>query len=96
MATRTGHAHPTTRTYWLVALVLAVITAVEIAVPYLAALDPIRVPLLLLLGGAKFSIVVAVFMHLKYDLKSYRFYFAIGLAGTLVVFAVVLASFQAF
>ena len=37
-----------------------------------------------------FVIVAAVFMHLRYDLRSYRFYFTIGLAGALVVFAVVM------
>ena len=40
-------------------------------------------------------VVAAVFMHLKYDLKSYRFYFTIGIAGAIAVFAVVLATFHA-
>ncbi len=95
MATAT-HAHPTAKTYWLIALFLGVVTAVEVAVPYIDALDPIRAVLLILLGSAKFAVVVAVFMHLRYDLKAYRFYFLIGLAGAIVVFAVVLASFRAF
>jgi cytochrome c oxidase subunit IV len=56
----------------------------------------VRGLVLVAFGVAKFVIVVAVFMHLKYDLKSYRFYFSIGIAGTLAVFAVVLAMFRAF
>lgn len=90
-----AHTHPTPKTYWLTAVVLAVVTAVEIGIVYVSALDSVRGLLLILLGAAKFVIVAAVFMHLRYDLRSYRFYFTIGLAGALVVFAVVLATFQA-
>jgi cytochrome c oxidase subunit 4 len=90
------HAHPKPKTYWLTALFLAVITAVEIGIVYVAALDSVRALLLIAFGVAKFVIVVAVFMHLKYDLKSYRFYFTIGIVGTLAVFGVVLAMFRAF
>jgi len=94
--TAATHSHPTPKTYWLIALALGIITALEVSTPYISALDPIRAVLLILLGSAKFAIVVAVFMHLKYDLTTYRFYFLIGLAGAIVVFAVVLASFRAF
>ena len=90
-----SHAHPTPKTYWLIALALAVATAFEIAVPYVDALDPVRAPLLIAFGIAKFVTVVAVFMHLKYDLKGYRYLFAIGVVGALVVFGVVLVVFQA-
>jgi caa(3)-type oxidase subunit IV len=90
-----SHAHPTPKTYWLIALGLAVATAFEVAVPYVDALDPVRAPLLITLGVAKFVTVVAVFMHLRYDLKGYRYLFAVGVVGALVVFAIVLAVFQA-
>jgi caa(3)-type oxidase subunit IV len=95
MAT-TAHAHPAAKTYWLVGLGLAVLTAFEIATPYTDMLDPVRAPLLIAMGLAKFVIVAAVFMHLKYDLKGYRWVFSMAVAGALLVFAVVLAVFQAF
>ncbi len=45
MATTTHH--PTQKTYWLVALLLVVVTAIEIAIPYLSAFDSVRAPLLI-------------------------------------------------
>ena len=88
--------HPTQRTYWLVALFLAVVTAIEIAIPYLSMFDSLRAPLLIGLSLVKFVTVVGVFMHLRWDLRSYRLYFLFGLIGALAVFMVVLAVFRAF
>ena len=95
MATAT-HAHPTPKFYWLIAAFLAVVTAVEIGISYIDVLGPAQAPLLIFLGVVKFVTVVAVFMHLRYDLRGYRTLFLFGLIGALVVFAVVLAVFQAF
>ena len=87
--------HPHARTYWLVALFLAVVTAVEISIPYIDALSSVGALLLILLGAVKFFTVVGIFMHLRYDLASYRLYFLFGLIGALLVFVVVLATFSA-
>ena len=46
------HAHPSNRTYILVAAILGVITAVEDEVFYLDALKPVLVPILLVLSAA--------------------------------------------
>ena len=46
-----AHSHPTPKTYWLTAVVLAVVTAVEIGIVYVSALDSVRGLLLILLGG---------------------------------------------
>ena len=90
-----GH-HPTPAQYWLIALVLAVLTAIEVAVPYISALDgPPRVLLLLGLGAIKFAMVVALFMHLKFEKPLYRNFFLIGLGGALARFIVVLLTFRA-
>ena len=72
------------------------VTAVEIGISYIDVLGPAQAPLLIIFGVVKFVTVVAVFMHLRYDLRSYRTLFLFGLVGALVVFAVVLAVFQAF
>ena len=88
-------SHPTPKMYWLIALVLAVITAVEIAIPYIEALDPIKVPALLLLGAIKFMIVVGFFMHLRYEKNLYRSLFFVGVIGAIPLFIVVLLTFRA-
>jgi caa(3)-type oxidase subunit IV len=89
-----AHAHPTPKTYWLVAAALAVVTAFEIAVPYIEIFDPVRAPLLIGLGAAKFVTVVAIFMHLRYDLKGYRYVFSVAVVLAILMFIVVLAVFQ--
>jgi cytochrome c oxidase subunit 4 len=60
-------SHPGPKTYVAVAGVLAVITAVEVAVFYVEALRPVIVPILLVLSATKFVLVVGFFMHLKFD-----------------------------
>jgi cytochrome c oxidase subunit 4 len=89
-------AHPTPRTYWIIALILAAVTAVEIAIPSIDALDPISVPALLILGSVKFAVVVAFFMHLKFDQTLFRALFLVGVFGSLPLFIVVLLTFNAF
>ena len=93
--TTASHAHPTPKTYWLIAAALAVATAIEIAVPYIEILDPVRAPLLIGFGAAKFVTVVAVFMHLRYDLKGYRYVFGIAVVVAILLFIVLLAVFRA-
>jgi cytochrome c oxidase subunit IV len=67
------HEHPTWREYKWVALVLTLITIGEVWVYYTSIKDtPIFVPLLLLMSAVKFAIVVAFYMHLKYDHKIFR------------------------
>jgi cytochrome c oxidase subunit 4 len=96
MTDTTHRAHPTPRVYWLIALFLGAITAVEITVPNISALDPVKVPLLWALAALKFFIVVAFFMHLRYDKKLYRTLFLFGVVGVFPLFIVVLLSMNAF
>jgi len=88
-------AHPTPRTYWLIAALLAAITAVEIALPYLDSLEAVKVPGLLTLGAIKFLTVVGFFMHLKFEKNLYKSLFFIGAIGALPLFIVVLLTFRA-
>ncbi|HWH51742.1 MAG TPA: cytochrome C oxidase subunit IV family protein [Gemmatimonadaceae bacterium] len=67
------HEHPTWREYKWVALVLTLITVAEVWVYYTSIKDtPVFVPLLLIMSAVKFAIVVAFYMHLKYDHKIFR------------------------
>lgn len=102
MADHTAHAHgelvheeahASNRTYVMVAIILAIITIVEVAIWYLPSVRGILTPALLILSFAKFVAVVGFFMHLKYDHRLFRFMFAAGLAVTLGVYLALLAMF---
>ena len=67
--------HASIGTYLKVAVILAVITALEFGVIYIRRLTPILVPLLIILSVGKFALVVMYFMHLRYDTKPLTFLF---------------------
>ena len=85
-----GGEHATVGTYIRVALVLTVVTALEVGVIYVRQLAPIIVPLLLAMSAAKFALVVLFFMHLRYESRVLTFLFvgplllAVGLAVALM------------
>ena len=68
------HEHPTWKQYKWVALILTVITVIEVWVYYIPSFVQSRlfVPALLSMSAIKFAIVVAYYMHLKYDHKLFR------------------------
>ena len=67
------HEHPTWREYKWVALILTLITVVEVWVYYTPFKDsPLFVPALLIMSAVKFAIVVLFYMHLKYDHKLFK------------------------
>ena len=63
------HEHASVRTYIRVAIILTLVTALEVGAIYIRALTPIIVPLLLVMAAAKFALVVMFFMHLRYDAR---------------------------
>lgn len=69
-----AHAHPTGATYIKVAVILTIITVIEVWAYYIPALvaSPLFVPSLLAMSALKFFIVVAFYMHLKYDHRLFR------------------------
>ena len=68
------HEHPTWSTYWKVATILTLITVVEVWIYYIPSIVASRafVPMLLIMSAVKFFIVVAFYMHLRYDHKLFR------------------------
>lgn len=62
--------HASVRTYVRVAVILTLVTALEVGVTYIRQLTPIIVPLLLAMAAAKFALVAMYFMHLRYDPRS--------------------------
>jgi len=92
------HSHEVSdKTYVLIALVLAVLTAAEVATTEIAGVpDALLIPSLLIMMAIKFFVVVSYFMHLKHDAALFKFGFYIGLAGAIVLYSVMLATFHFF
>jgi cytochrome c oxidase subunit IV len=82
--------------YWGIAIFLAAVTGMEVSVPRMSVPDPVKVPLLIVLGTIKFATVVMFFMHLRYDKKLYRNLFLFGVIGVIPLFTVVLLALHAF
>src|SRR5215208_7065473 len=83
------HEHPTWKEYKWVALILTLITVVEVWVYYTPfAKSALFVPALLLMSAVKFAIVVLFYMHLKYDHKLFKALFT----GPLIIAVATLIS----
>lgn len=67
--------HPTAGTYIRVAVILTVLTVLEVGVFYVPAFHPFLAPVLLTLSAVKFAIVVMFYMHLKMDSRFFTFLF---------------------
>jgi cytochrome c oxidase subunit 4 len=84
-------AHASKSTYWLIALVLGILTLLEVAVFYVPLLHSVIVPMLLVLSSAKFALVAMFFMHLKFDKPILTTLFAGGLVvATAIILAMML------
>lgn len=92
-----GHdnPHPKDSLYIKVAVVLAVLTALETST-YWMDLGSAHTPLLLVMMVIKFVLVILFFMHLKFDSKVFGAMFYIGLTLTLMVYLGVLFSMRLF
>ncbi len=83
-----AHDHPGELVYIKIAAILAAVTAIEVIIYYIDALEDILVPALLLLSAGKFIAVVGYFMHLKFDDRRLAYIF---IAALLLTLSVVLA-----
>jgi len=82
--------HPTAKQYFRIAMVLSVITAIEVGIFYLEFLGYWMVPILVVLSTAKFALVVMYYMHLRYEHKLFSYLFVSGvILATIVIFALV-------
>jgi cytochrome c oxidase subunit IV len=85
------------RTYIHVAIVLAIITALEVATLYIPGIPgPLLVISLLVMSAVKFFLVVGFFMHLKYDSPIMRALFVGPLIIAIAIILAVMALFSAF
>ena len=91
LMSETHKEHPSPTKYVQIAIVLAILTAIEVALYYtediVGALAP---PLLIILAIGKFVIVVGWFMHLRYENSLVNKFFAGGMILALILFAIVM------
>jgi cytochrome c oxidase subunit IV len=87
------HAHPGAKAYLGIAVILTVITAIEVAIFYIPQMHPVLVPSLLTLSALKFSLVVMFYMHLKFDHRLFSWLFVLPM---MLAAAVILALMKLF
>ena len=87
-------AHPTPGKYLQIAIILTVITAVEVAVYYIHALRPVLLPILLILSAVKFSMVAMFYMHLRFDSRLFSGLFVFPLLIMAAILVALLAVFR--
>jgi cytochrome c oxidase subunit IV len=88
------HAHPGTMTYVVVGIVLAILTALEVAVIYIPALSSVAIPILLVLTTAKFALVAMYYMHLKMDNPIFAWVFLAPMMLTVFLIVALIILFR--
>lgn len=86
-------AHASVGTYIKIAVILTIITVLEVATYYVHIERHVLIPLLTVMSAAKFFIVVGWYMHLKYDARIFRRFFFAGLTGAAVILTVIVLLF---
>lgn len=84
-----AHAHPTTKTFVQIGVILAIITAIEFGIIYLKGFSTLVIIALAALSVVKFALVALYFMHLRFDARILTGIFAVGVVlATLITIAV--------
>ena len=78
----------------MIALILGIVTLLEVAVFYVPLLHTVIVPILLSLSTVKFVLVAGFFMHLRYDRPVLTAVFAGGLVMAVFVVLALYFLFQ--
>ena len=81
---------------FFVAIVLFLITVMEVSTYYLEPPRSVLIPVLFVFTVVKFALVVMWFMHLKFDSRVYSRFFVMGIAFAVTLYIVVLMLFGAF
>tara|TARA_Y100001001_G_scaffold116471_1_gene114287 strand:+ start:530 stop:838 length:309 start_codon:yes stop_codon:yes gene_type:complete len=82
--------HPTAGMYFRIAMILSIVTAIEVGIFYLTWLSYWIIPILFVLSAGKFTLVVMYYMHLKFDHKLFTLLFVGGFVlATSVIFALI-------
>src|SRR3954454_1766418 len=89
------HSHPGPRQYVLIAVVLVVLTAVEVATSYLEGHvnSNLLIATLALMAAVKFFLVAAWYMHMKQDSAVFRRLFVTGILLATGVYGILMLFF---
>src|SRR3954470_3121644 len=89
---------PSDKQYVIVALVLSVLTGIEVFTYFKSVLDfgRILMPMLIILMCIKFYLIAAYFMHLRYDKAVLRRFFLTGIFLAIFVYMIALLTFKLF
>jgi cytochrome c oxidase subunit 4 len=90
------HAHPTEGVYIRIALILAVLTAIEVGLYYTDFGEKLTNGVLLVLAAGKFVLVAGYFMHLKFDNRILRRLFVSGFVLAVLVYIAYLMTLGIF
>jgi cytochrome c oxidase subunit IV len=90
--------HPKPAQYVMIAVVLVVLTALEVTTSYLVGEIPkgLIVVLLLVMGLVKFVLVASWYMHLRTDKKVFRRFFILGGTAAILLYLIVLSTLHVF
>lgn len=90
--------HPKPAQYVLIAVILVVVTALEVGASYLDGdiNSNLLIALLLVMAAVKFVLVVSWYMHLRTDIRFFSRVFTLGCVAALVIYMVMLLSFSVF
>ena len=83
-----GHGSPFF--YLMIGIILSILTYVEFQIYYIESLGVLMVPLLIFLSLVKFVLVVAFFMHLKFDNKILTLIFFTGFVLAILIFLILM------
>ncbi|MEX0984940.1 MAG: cytochrome C oxidase subunit IV family protein [Actinomycetota bacterium] len=90
------HHGPTPREYVRIGAILAVLTGAEVWMSYSGLAGALLIFTLFTAAIIKFVLVVAYFMHLKYDDRRYARFFVMGLTGAVTLYLIVLLASKVF
>ena len=90
--------HPSPFQYVMIAVILCVITALEVGMYYLTDDVPrgLYIAILLAMAITKFVIVVSWFMHLRVDRPIFRRLFVIGSVGAVLLYTIILTTLHVY
>ena len=90
--------HPSPFQYVMIAVILCVITGLEVGMYYLTDSIPraLYITVLLAMAVTKFVIVVSWFMHLRVDRPIFRRLFIVGSIGAILLYSIILFTLHVY
>lgn len=88
--------YPSAAFYSVIAVILIVITGLEVLTYYTEAIRPLLVPIIIVLGVIKFAAVCMFYMHLRFDNRLFSGLFVFGLFIATALLTALMGLFGAY